>query len=139
MSLPPYMGGGQPPQQPPYAQPGSQMPNNIQPPQFILNQMGLPQLTPQQAMLAQQHYYMQQQQQSQQQHHVQTTTAVPGLTAAQAFEKEEERCRRRLGSGSSCRRSGMRRRGSSGLWTRTNPNFLFSFSSPARRICHPRM
>ena len=63
------MGGGQPPQ-PPFI-PGVQMPMNVQPPQFIMNQMGLPQMTPQQAMLAQQQYFMQQQQQQQQQQQIQ--------------------------------------------------------------------
>jgi pre-mRNA-processing factor 8 len=58
----------------------------VQPPQFILNQMGLPQLTPQQAMLAQQQYFIQQHQQ--QQTHVQQ---APTLTAAQIKEQNDER------------------------------------------------
>lgn len=80
MSLPPYMGGGQPP-----PQQFVQVPVGIQPPQFMMNQMGMQQMTPQQhqqqAMLAQQQFYMQQQQIQQ----------PPVLTSKQISEQEEEK------------------------------------------------
>jgi len=89
MSLPPFMGGSggqqqQPPQQTnPYGLPGVQIPMGVQPPQYILSQMGLPQLTAQQAMMAQQQYFMQQQQ-----GHIQQ---APTLSAAQIKEQNEEK------------------------------------------------
>ena len=80
MSLPPYMGGGQPPPEQQFVQ----VPVGIQPPHFIMNQIGLQQMTPQQqAMLAQQQFYMQQQQIQQ--------PPVPNLTAKQISDQEEEK------------------------------------------------
>lgn len=96
MSFPPYMGGGQPPQQP--NQQGGFMPGGMPfQPQFMM-----PNLTPQQqqqAMLAQQAQYNQfmQQQQQQQQAHIQQA-AVPTLSKqqmdAQAEEKLAEKARK---------------------------------------------
>ena len=74
MSFPPYMGGGQAPQQPGGFIPGVPF---QPPPQFM-----------QQHLLAQQQFYMQQQQQ--QQAHIQQA-AVPSLSKQQLDAQEEEK------------------------------------------------